>query len=428
MFFPALSTLGLFLGLALTLTAADFDREIVLVPHTGSTAQDIEITRWQQRVGEAAAKEEAYEQLGWAFIAKARVTLDAGFYKLAEKTSLVMETQFGASVAAQLLRGHALHNLHRFREAEALARAVIAQHELPAAYALLSDVLVEQGRLPEGIVALQRLSDLKPGAVSYTRIAHVRWLKGDLSGAIVAMDMAARATSSRDAEAGAWIVTRLSGFHLQAGSATRALALADDACGRAADFAPALLARGRALVALGQSAAAIEALEQAAALNPLPEYQWWLADTLRAAEKPAAAEKVEVALQARGAMNDPRTYALWLATRAENTATAVRLAREELTQRQDAFTQDALAWALARHGDMPAAEIAMKAALAEQTRDARLFLHAGEIARRAGRPDAAASFFAQAQSAAGTLTPSERALLNRSQSEAFPSVVTQTHP
>lgn len=419
---------GLLFGFTLAAAAVDLDREIILAPHAGAAKEDAEIVRWQQKAGDAAATADAFERLGWAFVAKARTTLDAGYYKLAEKTALVMEGQFGGSAASQLLRGHALHNLHRFGEAEALARAVIASHALPAGYALLSDVLVEQGKLKEGIAALQRLSELKPGTEAYTRIAHVRWLKGDLPGAIGAMEMAARATSPRDAEAGAWIVTRLSGFHLQAGNAARALALADDACGRATDFAPALLARGRALVALGKITAAAEAIERAAALNPLPEYQWWLADVWRASGREAAAQKVETALRDRGAVNDPRTYALFLATRAEDAATALRLAREELAQRQDGFTHDALAWALARQGDLPAAQVAMRAALAEPTRDARLLLHAGEIARLGGRREEAASFFEQARAAAGTLTPSERALLDRSRREIFSSAITQTQP
>lgn len=424
----ALRSLALFAGLALSAVAADFDREIILTPHDGSAVEDREIRRWQEKAGDAAAKVEVYERLGWAYVTKARRTLDAGFHTLAEKTTRVMDAQFGVTPAAQLLRGHVWHNLHRFREAEAIARALVAEHESAAGYALLSDVLVEQGKLTEGIAAVQRLNDLKPGVEAYTRIAHVRWLRGDLPGAVAAMTMAAQAASPRDAEAGAWIVTRLSGLHLQAGDPTRALALADDALGRTAEFAPALLARGRALVALGQLPAAAAALERAMALNPLPEYQWWLADVCRALGRSAAAEKVEAALLARGAAEDPRTFALFLATRGQDGATAVRRAREELAQRQDVFSHDALAWALARNGELAAAQAMMLTALAEGTQDARLFLHAGEIARRAGRREEAASFLEKAQAAAGTLTPSERALLSRGRSELISSVVTQIQP
>src|SRR5207244_1771942 len=131
--------------------------------------------------------------------------------------------------------------------------------------------------------ALQRMVDLRPGAEAYSRIAHVRWLKGDLAGAIEAMEMAARATSGREPEISAWILVRLSGYYLQGDQPVRSLRLADAARKAAADFPPALLARGRALMATGQIGEAIEVLRLAAQMNPLPEYQWWLADALRAA-------------------------------------------------------------------------------------------------------------------------------------------------
>src|SRR5687768_10701619 len=78
--------------------AADLDREIVLTPHVGSEPQDREISRWQEKALESAATADAYERLAWAYVAKARRTLDAGFYKLAEKTVDVLDRQFGSSL------------------------------------------------------------------------------------------------------------------------------------------------------------------------------------------------------------------------------------------------------------------------------------------------------------------------------------------
>ena len=118
---------------------------------------------------------------------------------------------------------------------------------------------------------------------------------------------------------------------------------------------------------------------------------------------------MESELRARGEAADPRTFALFLATRGREAPTAVRLAREELANRTDVFTHDAVAWALAADGDFVAAEEQVRAALAEHTRDARLFFHAGEIALARGAGAEAAHFFAQARPLAAALTPSERA-------------------
>jgi tetratricopeptide (TPR) repeat protein len=397
------------------LAAVDLDREMVLAPHAGAAAEDAAIVRAQDAARGERATAADFERLAWAWVAKARRTLDAAYHKLAEKTIDVADARFGAGVATRVLRAHVLHHLHRFREAEAVAAGLVAERAEPAHLAILSDALIEQGKLAEGIAALQRLADLKPGAAAFTRIAHVRWLKGDLAGATAAMENALRATAVDDAEAHAWIFSRLSAYALQRGDTATALGLAEKSAARLPDYAPALLATGRALLAIERTADAIPPLRRAVDLIALPEHQWWLADALRTAGRAEEAAVVEARLMRRGALEDPRTFALFLATRGLEPATALRLARAELAERADPLTHDALAWAAFAAGDTaaaPAAE-AMRAALAHGTRDARLALHAGAIALARGEAEAARAHFAAAQAMAATLTPSERALLAR---------------
>lgn len=386
---------------------------IVLSAHSGAEGEDVEIRRWQMRAAAAGAKASDFERLGWAYVAKARRTLDAGYYKLAEKAAEVMDGRFAPSAEARLLRGHVAHNLHRFAEAEAAARVLVAERGLASDYALLSDALMEQGKLTAAVEACQQLVNLRPGVEAYSRIAHLRWLKGDLTGATAMMETAERAASSRDPENRAWLLARLSGFYLQSGDVARALTVAESAIGAASSYPPALLARGRALLALGKSADAMAVLQRAAKLNPLPEYQWWFADAARLAGDDATAAKAEQAIREHGEAGDPRTLALFLATRGEAAVDAVRLAREELAQRGDVHTRDALAWALAANGDLAGAEAESTLARAEGTRDPRLLWHAGEIALRRGDRSAAEQAFAAARPLAATLTPSERARLGR---------------
>jgi hypothetical protein len=77
------------------------EERIILVAPGGSEREDKEIMGWQQRIrAEHEAGPQAlgnYERLGWAYISKARRTLDAGYYKLAEKTADVMDQRFGPS-------------------------------------------------------------------------------------------------------------------------------------------------------------------------------------------------------------------------------------------------------------------------------------------------------------------------------------------
>jgi hypothetical protein len=103
--------------------------------------------------------------------------------------------------------------------------------------------------------------------------------------------------------------------------------------------------RGRIQLVQDHTEEALTDLREAARLNPLPDYQWTLADALRTAGKADEAATVEALFDSRGAREDPRTFALYLATRGQRAEESLRLAREELAQRQDVFTYDALAWA-----------------------------------------------------------------------------------
>src|SRR4029077_4652122 len=113
-----------------------------------------------------------------------RESFDPGYYKLAEQCALCLESRQAHATEALLLRGHVLQNLHRFKEAEPLARELVARRGLSFDYGLLGDVLMEQGQLNEAVEAYQKMVDEKPDMQAYARIGHLRWLKGDLEGAV----------------------------------------------------------------------------------------------------------------------------------------------------------------------------------------------------------------------------------------------------
>jgi tetratricopeptide (TPR) repeat protein len=384
-------------------------RTIVLAPQTGDSRTDREISRLQQRVREGRDIELTLEQLGWAFVTKARTTFDAGFYKLAEQCALGIEKRNPQSQAAMLLRGHVLQNLHQFKESEALARRLVDQRGLCFDYGLLGDALMEQGRLKEAVEAYQRMMNLKPDLHAYARAAHIRWLKGDLDGAIEAMQLAVSAASPLDPESAAWVHTRLASYELQAGR----LEEAEERCALALSFhsnyAPTLLLQGKMLLSQNKPDRAVELLQTAAKLNPLPEYQWALDESLRAAgSRGDEAATIEAQLRKHGAASDPRTYALFLATRHESPETALQLAKAEFGSRGDVFTHDALAWALAAAGKINEARTEMGRALAEGTKDGRLFFHAAVIEAKTGHKEEALGFFEQATRFTQLLLPSER--------------------
>jgi len=380
-----------------------------LVTIAAGAGGDSEIAKLQEDLREQRAPARAAEQLGYRFISKARLTNDAGFYTVAEQAATCLESMQPADPAALLLRGHVLHQMHRFREAELIARRLVAQREFVLDFGLLGDALMEQGHLTEAADAYQRMMDLKPFYQSYVRAAHLRWLKGDLDGAIEMMTQAVKAASPRDPESVAWAYARLAMYQLQRGQFTEAERMTDSALQFVPDYATALLVLGRIQLAQNKPAEAVASLEKAARLNPLPEYNWVLADALRSLKRTDDAIRVEQMVVADG--GDPRTIALYLSTRGTDTAKAVNLARAELEKRADVFTLDALAWALARAGQLDEASTVMARALSEGTQDGRLFLHAAAIAAAGGHPNDAARWAGKARTFRFTLLPSELGVL-----------------
>jgi tetratricopeptide (TPR) repeat protein len=385
---------------------------LILAPLPTDKPIDQEIARQQTLILKGSSPAIALERLGWTFIKKARVSFDSGFYKLAEQCAVCMEARGSKGPDTLLLRAHALQSLHHFGEAETAARELVTLRERPFDYGVLGDILIDRGKVREGAAAYQKMVDLRPDLQSYARAAHVRWLTGDLDGAIDLMKLATSASSPNDSEAAAWAFTRLALYQLQRSATKPALESCDAALAAQSDYAPAMLARSRILLAVNRSADAIVELQRAVKLNPLPEYQWALAEALITAGDPDRAAELESQIVEDSGSEDPRTLSLFLATRHQDVERAVRLAQQELTNREDVFTHDALAWALAAAGRASEAQQHAARALSEGTADSRLYLHAGVIAALNNDNAQARRLLDQAAARPQTLLPSERAQLD----------------
>ena len=393
--------------------------ETVLAPRPGAGA---EVERLQRLAALAPGSVPYLERLGWAFVARARNTHDEDYFALVAETASCIETHAPEAAEALLLRGHALASTHHFHEAEAVARKLVAQRGAWFDHALLGDALLDQGRVEEAIAAYERVMAERPGPEAYSRAAHVRFIVGDLDGAIEAMTLAARASDARDPSSAAWFRATLARYELAAGRREIGAAWIEAALAIDADNPDALFARGLYLLGQGRAAAAVEPLVRAVDVEPLPAHLWALAEALHEAGRVDEAARIETRLIADGDNDDPRTLALFLATSGRDPARALRLAERELGTRRDVLTLDTLALALARVGRIDEARTYAKQALARGTRDARLYLHAASIAHAAGDEPQAARHIEQARALAHMLLPSERRQL-----EAL-VLATRTHP
>ena len=139
-----------------------------LAPGPQQNDRDRDISRVQEEARGTPHAKQAVERLGYLYVARARVSNDPGDYKLAEMAAGCLDSRYPGEASALLLRGHVLHQLHRFDEAEGIARALVARRNFVLDYGLLGDALMEQGRLAEATHAYQRMIDLKPFYQSYT--------------------------------------------------------------------------------------------------------------------------------------------------------------------------------------------------------------------------------------------------------------------
>jgi len=393
-----------------TATASPGPLRIALAVHPGDASLDSQIRSAQAKVAEATDAPRL-ERLAALFIAKARSGGDAGFYKQAEACAEAMQDLEGGALAAQLVRGHVRHAMHDFAAAEKIARELVGSRGMFLDHGLLGDVLLDQGRLDEARAVYQRMVDTKPCLQSYARIAQLRWLHGDLDGARELLVTAAGAGSQRDPESLAWVLSRRGLIELQSGEVTTARQLAEQALALVDGYPAALALLGRAAWELGDRDVALRSLAAAAERSLLPEHLWAHADMLAAAGRPAEAAVVEAELLRSGEREDPRTFALWLASTKRTPARALQLAEAELRLRQDVLTHDVLALARLRAGDLEGANAAIGAALATGIREPRVALHAGAVAIARGDRTTAATHLHAAQRQAAALLPGERAEL-----------------
>jgi len=394
-----------------TLTDAPTPRDLVLAPREGDHPLEQRIRVLQQRCRERQDPARDLERLGWTFVAIARELGDPGDHQLALQAALAMDAHARDTPAALLLRGHALHGLHRFTEAEQVARELVAVRGLPFDHGLLGDVLVDRGALDEATVAYQRMLDERPDMHAYARAAHVRFLRGDRAGAVEAMQLAVKAASPRNAESFAWVWSKLALYALATGARESAHHAAQRALQRVPSWEPALRVEALLAIDAGAPARAVELLARTRADARHPETVWLLRDALRLLGRAPEADALHAQLVAPGASEDPRTLALYLVSHREQLARADALIRRELHERQDIYTFEVLAQLESARGRHAEALDAARRSLAAGTEDARLFYHAGLVAEQAGDRVHARSWLDRARAGALTLLPSQRAQL-----------------
>lgn len=354
---------------------------LALAPATGTSKVDARITEVSAQAARTPDKVDPWILLGRAWVQKARLSSDPGYYLHADAAAQVALTLKPDYPLALGLRGLVMMNDHRFSEARTLALGVLAQDpEELTALGVLADAELELGDLEASAAATQRMVDLKPNLPSYSRAAYIRWLTGDVRDAKRIMWLAMDAgRDQRDPEPGAWAIVETAKIFLAEGDYAGAEVGFDRALLRLADYPPALLGKARAALALGRAEEAASLAKRSFETSHLAEAAWVWGEAERAAGRDARMHEAFAAVVKVGRRGDKRTLAAFFAAEGRDLDEALRTIEGELRHRGDVYSHDAHAWVLHRLGRHAEAKAASDRALAHGTKDPVLLFHAGAI-------------------------------------------------
>lgn len=357
----------------------------------GSSEADAAVVAAQTRVESNSKDLDAWTALGNAWVRKARRDQKPRYYSIAGAIADHVLSESPNATKATHLAALVAREGHDFAKMRSLSKGLLDRDEADVnAWGLLGDAELELGNIEGAVLAYQNMIDLRPGIPAYSRVAYVRWLSGDIDGAQQMWEQCAKTGGPSDPEPLAYCLTQAGHVEWHRAELDKAATLYDAALNLVPGYADALLGRGRTRLARGDMEEAVDDLRASLQTRRLEDTYIWLAAALRKAGEVDEAQKMEDALASGTAHDDPRTVALYLATRNLEPERALQLAERDASQRGDVFTHDTLAMAHLRTGDTAEAQKHIAEALALNTPDARLYAHAGLIAAAAGDDPAAA--------------------------------------
>jgi tetratricopeptide (TPR) repeat protein len=345
-------------------------------------ARSIEAAR--KRLDRVPGDWTTWAELGVAYVEQARITGDPSNYARAEE-ALNKSLQVRPADNALALTGLGALAAARHDFAAALDfgnRSLAIDPYKASTHGVVADALVELGRYPESLDAIQKMVDLRPDTSSYARASYSFELRGDVANA---RDVMARALTAAGGPAdAAFALEHLAGLAFDNGDLATARSHVDDGLRRFRDHPPLLVLRGRITAAQGDTGAAVRDYRAALAKLPLPGYAAELGDLLAATGDAAGAEQQYALVRASAALLkaegvDVDTELAVFAADHGDVAAALAAAQAAHARRPSIFVADALAWALHKAGRpaeaLPYADQALKLG----TRNATLLYHRGAI-------------------------------------------------
>ena len=367
-----------------------------------NASTDRSIQTLQERLRANPNDWQSYSRLGMAYLQKARETGDPTYYQKTEQAldkALSFQADDYASISLQGALALARHDFHSALDWGEKARQI--NPDRTYAYGVIADAQVELGRYEEAVQTLQTMVDLRPDMSSYSRISYLRELNGDTEGALQMMQLAVE-SGTPGSENTAWTRTQLANLHFNSGDLVGAELEYQHTLQERPDYVYALAGLGRVRAAQGNMDEAIQYLNRATSLMPLPEFVIALGESYQADGQPEVAKRqyqllaaIAKLFRANGVDMDME-IALFNADHDRNLPETLALARQAYSNRPSIHGADALAWALYKTGNYEEAKKRSDEALKLGTKDSLKLFHAGMIALELGDQVQARAYLQQA--------------------------------
>jgi tetratricopeptide (TPR) repeat protein len=364
-------------------------------PRRQPLTTDGQIEELQARIARGAAGAQTYANLGFAFLQKARETGDPAFYPRAEAALQQARTLDADSADVWVGLGTLALARHDFAEGLRLGeRAAELNPYKAAAFGVIGDAQVELGRYDQAATTFETMNNLRPDLASYARVSYMRELRGDVPGAIEAMQQAVQA-GPPGTEGTAWTRVQLGHLYFNSGDLAAAEREYQRTLNELPDYLHARAGLARIEAARGDYAAAIDLYADITRQMPLAEYVIALADVQRAAGRDADADSSEGLvriidqLTRDNGVNTDAEMALFAADRGIDLPATLERAYAAVAARPGVHSWDVLAWTLYQSGRFDEAQAASERALRLGTRDGLMHFHAGMIALKLGQRDRA---------------------------------------
>lgn len=365
------------------------------------TPAEQRIAAARQQIAADPAKVQAYNELAIALLRRARETADPKYLKDAgaalEQGSKLDPDDFQLKKTQVAL----LLSRHEYLKARDLAQ--LLHRRTPddvTTFGYLAEADIALGDYVEAEMNAQWEMNLRPNNTPALLVgAKLRMLYGSPQGAIQFLNRAYAQTSPIEVEEQAWIANQIAAIQIDSGNIDAAVSILDGADQTFPHYPYTMENLARARLAQNRAADAVALLAQARQIDPDTHILFELAKAQNAAGQTAEAHATYAEFErlaidpATRSEDATRDLILLYAQTPAKAAEALKIAQHEIAARQDVWTLDAYAWALAANGRFEEADSAIRKAIAVGVQSAQIFDHAGRIAQKLNRDADAAKDF-----------------------------------